>query len=674
MKASAIVAVLLMFLVIPHLTGCAEGKRTEVAAPSGVPSQALPAARKPVEVAAPSGGPSQGPPAAAKKPVGDGLLVIPLLTFQDASPWKTDLGSNFGLLLGPEEHMPNEVSGKPAVRQTLMWEKGNRYIRVRFERLARPHIFAGLWLSVFGHVEDRTVRLPAEVAERVDAVRFRAKAANRPVQFKLEAKTWDKEVASEQYFVARDQWQTFTLPLRPVTVVKELKELVFVIESRFQGADVDQSPSGALDLADVCLTGAPAPSLQAVPTEEELLDWTRHIGLRYFLWNYREPVVGRGFVLERNSFHDLVSIAGVGFAFPAIVVAEQEGQIPPDQARSRVMAMLRWIEAMNCNNGRSGLHGFPYHFLTPDGTQAGTSEVSTVDWALCAAGVRVVRQRYAQDPAIRDLAEAILKRPRWADTLSRAGRICHGFTKDGTPLSTDWGSSFTEEAYLVAVEAVASGGVDADVFKNLLRQPREGFWPSQNGSGFTYNWLQLWTGPREPFATNSIKAYARDAAFCLKRFGRPLLGLTACETFSGQDDDGFLKWDTYLGEIGSDCHMAAPGTVKHVAVCPYGAALALPFMRREATAALEEYVKLGAVHPLLGFPDSLRMEDLPPGADKPIPGWTQFAIDVGPMWMAAEACGPDKGRVAKWYLQDERIQAALARLDASLKGPTDHQP
>jgi len=63
----------------------------------------------------------------------------------------------------------------------------------------------------------------------------------------------------------------------------------------------------------------------------------------------------------------------------------------------------------------------------------------------------------------------------------------------------------------------------------------------------------------------------------------------------------------------------------------------------------------------------MRMENLPEGAMAPIFNWTQFAIDVGPMWMAIEACSENKGRVAELYLKDERIQMALEQLQSYME-------
>jgi len=603
-----------------------------------------------------------------------GLLEIPLATFSDGHPWKTDLGSNFGFYLGPEEQRPKAPAERPKIRHVLGWEDGNPFLSLGFSGLKPPDHFAGSWLGVFGSTQEPRVVLPAGIGQRLRAVRFRARAPDAPVHFKLEAKT--PGGMRDQRFDATAEWQTFTMPL-PESAVRSgggafatqaLRELAFVIESRLQPGRADAARSGLLELDDVCLICDGERPFRPPQTEDELLQWVRDRCLHYFIWNYREPAGGRGIVLERNSFHDLVSVSGIGYAFPALIIAENEGLLSADEARSRALGLLRWLDALDCSSGTGGWHGFPYHFLKPDGTRAGASEVGTIDWAICAAGIRVAGQHYAGDGEIEPLATGLLARPDWQTAVGDSGRIAHGFNGDGKLLDAEWGSAFTEEAYLVALEAVASGDLGSEVFGELAREVRDGFWPSWFGSGFTYDWLQLWTGPREPFSTNSRRAYQADAELCAKRYGRPVMGLTACETFSGVDENGFLKWDTYAGETGSDVHLAGEAGIDRRSVCPYGAALALPFVREKAVAALFEYVKLGFVHPLLGLPDSVRLEDLPQGAEGPVPNWTQFAIDVGPMWMAIEACRPSGGRVAELYLTDGDVKDALEQLDASLAG------
>jgi hypothetical protein len=91
----------------------------------------------------------------------------------------------------------------------------------------------------------------------------------------------------------------------------------------------------------------------------------------------------------------------------------------------------------------------------------------------------------------------------------------------------------------------------------------------------------------------------------------------------------------------------------------------MPFAREKAVAALAEFAKLSGVHPVIGLPDSIRLEELPTGFKNSIPSWTQFAIDIGPMWMAIEAS--EGNRVAGLYLKDASVSQALEQLDGTMK-------
>ena len=106
-------------------------------------------------------------------------------------------------------------------------------------------------------------------------------------------------------------------------------------------------------------------------------------------------------------------------------------------------------------------------------------------------------------------------------------------------------------------------------------------------------------------------------------------------------------------------------SVSHKSICPYGAALALPFIKGKAVYSLRVYAGLCSPNPILGFPDSLRMEEMPAVWSAPVPNWTQFAIDVGSMLLSIENSeGP--GFVAKLYTKDINIADALSKLKASL--------
>ena len=75
-----------------------------------------------------------------------------------------------------------------------------------------------------------------------------------------------------------------------------------------------------------------------------------------------------------------------------------------------------------------------------------------------------------------------------------------------------WADAFSEETEIIYLEALASGKVDDLDLDRIYRSKKNGFYISWYGSGFTYNWLQLWTGPKEPYLSNSVSAYQYDAS------------------------------------------------------------------------------------------------------------------------------------------------------------------
>lgn len=583
---------------------------------------------------------------------------IPLLTFSDGHNWKTDLGSKYEVRT---VHQGKQNSEKPQTKRSIRWDAPSPYLALQIAERATVEAEVQLNVAVFGKSDATRNSIPDELATMVTSVQVNVRSPHAGTQFQLRALANDGEFVCEQNFAATEKWQTFELTV-PGTQLH-----VFQITS--DGSESSSGPAAETDwelhVDDVQLVCADAPEFEMPRSADAMLSLTQDRGVRYFIWNYRELEPGRGFILDRNSFQDTISSAAIGYALPAYVIAQREGLLTAAECKRRTRALLRWLTDLDCDQGVGGRFGFPYHFLRPDGTRAGDSEISTVDWAICASGIRVARAVYAEDEQIVSLATELLSRPYW-HAAKKSGFISHGFGSDGRLLSSVWGSSFTEEALLVSVEAIAAGGASLDLFARCDRQERHGYWPSWFGAGFTYNWLQLWTGPVEPLATNSTKAFQADIRFCREKFGGTKFGLTACETFSKRDERGFLIWNKYLGESGSDVHLANPHEVKHLALCPYGAALAMPFAKDKAKAALLAYANESSFHPLIGFVDSLRVADLPEGCSEPIPNWTQFAIDVGPMWMAIEAAKPGGGRIAELYRSDPDIQRILTKLLASL--------
>lgn len=458
-----------------------------------------------------------------------------------------------------------------------------------------------------------------------------------------------------------------------------LVEQVFQMEAmkiktclmNFEGAAAKEvvffsSSSGAQDslqfgIDDIYLKTNDAQPFSPPTADEEFLNWLKRASFHFFDWNYVALPGNKGVVSESNTERNIVSLSGIGYAYPIFIIGAEEGYISPEEAKRRVKAMLQWQLDQNWFDGSGGWHGFPHHYFKPDGTYH-WADVSTIDWAICAAGIRVAKQYYNNDPEIVSMAETLLARPNWQAALAADDKIAMGFNGlSGAMNPYRWALAFSEETELVYLEAVASGQLPASVFNAIVRQKKGGFYPSWFGAGFTYNWLQLWTGPQEPYQTNSVAAYNIDASTSQSAFGRPLMGLTACSTVKEARPKGFLNWGMYISHQGGSVR-GTTGSVIQISPAPYGAALALPFTRSKSLTALREFVKMGYYHEYLGLPDNVRINDLPEGFG-PSPNWDPYDINIGPIILAIEQV--QGNRIGALYLADAQIVQALAPLIAS---------
>ncbi len=191
----------------------------------------------------------------------------------------------------------------------------------------------------------------------------------------------------------------------------------------------------------------------------------------------------------------------------------------------------------------------------------------------------------------------------------------------------------------------------------------------------------MWTGLQEPYALNSTLAYLNEAETAEAELGRSLLGLTACTTSTHEsgavNEDGFVDWGQYMSEQGGSAggsnwnyDSSDPSSVnyiKHSSPAPYGAILALPFLRSKAIDALHEYTDIGFYNRYLGFPDNIRMLDLPKdssgnvvGFTKPVPHWDHFDINMGAAALAIEQTQDNS--IGGYYLSDPDISANLPLL------------
>jgi hypothetical protein len=438
-----------------------------------------------------------------------------------------------------------------------------------------------------------------------------------------------------------------------------------------QNQDLSTFKEGAIGIDDIYLNNGSTVSFQPPVDDTQLIEWLKKSSINYFLWNYRDLGNGRGVVLEASDETSRVSLSGIGYAYAVYILAENENMITSQLARERVLSMLKWQQGQNWFNGSGGVYGFPLHYYNVDGSglyQSDAAAVSTIDWAICAAGLRTVKQKFSADAEIVDICNELLNRPMWEESIHtntndsyRLGRISKGLNAiNGAKNGQVWADAFSEETEIIYLEALASGKVNNLDLDRIYREQKDGYYVSWFGAGFTYNWLQLWTGAIEPYKSNSIAAFQSDAATCNSKFGIPIMGLTACGTMSNVSNNGFINWDKYIGNQGAFVSGANTAEVIQISPATYGAVLALPFQPSDAIQALREYTKLGYYHPLLGLPDNIRINDLPQNLDVPAPNWNTYDINIGPIAMAIDQY--QQNIISNYYMSDSAIVQSLESL------------
>ncbi|NJM26147.1 MAG: hypothetical protein HC859_12315 [Bacteroidia bacterium] len=429
--------------------------------------------------------------------------------------------------------------------------------------------------------------------------------------------------------IKADTFATFNVSIAS----EKLKRIDFKI---VQGDQTDMEGQNAFAIDDLYLTdSSPTPFIPPA-SDAVFLQWLKRASLRYFQYNFKYNGSNKGVVVESFTDQKKVSLSGLGYAYAAFLIMKNDGVISSAEAKEKIAAMLNWQYAQNWFDGSAGIHGFPYHYFNLDGSGL-SKDASTIDWAMCAAGLRVVRQHYQNDTQIVTMINELLARPDWNTAIDTSNKIVMGFDGNtGSANNYRWGLSFSEETELVYLEAVACGDLKSRHFGSIVRKKKNGFYPSWFGAGFTYNWLQLWTGAREPYKTNSVLAFQTDYNAGQAAFGKPIMGLTACLTVTDMDENGFLRWTRYVSNQGSTVHGTNINSeVIQVSPATYGAVLALPFNSSLAMASLRELVSLGFYHPYIGLPDNIRLKELP-GEMTPPANWDTFDINIGPQALAIE--------------------------------------
>ncbi|GAB4577545.1 MAG: glucoamylase family protein [Anaerolineales bacterium] len=117
---------------------------------------------------------------------------------------------------------------------------------------------------------------------------------------------------------------------------------------------------------------------------------------------------GFGLTVDTTKNPQIASIAAVGFALSAWVIAAERGYLPQEKAQEITRKTFSTLL-----NQVSHHRGFFAHFLDMEtGQRHQKCEYSTIDTALCLNGV-ITAAAYFQDAEIRELAQQLLARVDW---------------------------------------------------------------------------------------------------------------------------------------------------------------------------------------------------------------------------------------------------------------------
>lgn len=344
----------------------------------------------------------------------------------------------------------------------------------------------------------------------------------------------------------------------------------------------------------------------------------------------------QGFGLTVDATRDLhvASIASVGFALSAWVIADARGFLRRERALEIVKGTLSTLL-----HHVSHHRGFFAHFVNmKNGERVRKCEYSTIDTALCLNGV-ITAAAHFHDAELDDLAEQILSRVDWNFIIfEKEGktlfRMAYNPDKDGDYVHGDPG--FIHQWDMAAEQKMmylqAAPRIDPEVARQLYQGfARDiGHYEGQpvivnpGGNLFAYQFSEAWLDTRKYLDPDGVDWFNNTRLATLANRSFCVAHSQIFKTYHAN------SWGASAGDSpwGYDVSGATPSldTPKpNGTVSIYGALAALPFIPEEALAMIQYLYK---EHPQTwgryGFFDS-------------------YNLDVDPPWYSHTLYGIDKG-------------------------------
>lgn len=367
-----------------------------------------------------------------------------------------------------------------------------------------------------------------------------------------------------------------------------------------------------------------------------ILEKELHGSIDFFLDYTNLQPHSQGFGLTVDATRDLhvASIASVGFALSAWVIADARGFLRRERALEIVKGTLSTLL-----HHVSHHRGFFAHFVNmKNGERVRKCEYSTIDTALCLNGV-ITAAAHFHDAELDDLAEQILSRVDWNFIIfEKEGktlfRMAYNPDKDGDYVHGDPG--FIHQWDMAAEQKMmylqAAPRIDPEVARQLYQGfARDiGHYEGQpvivnpGGNLFAYQFSEAWLDTRKYLDPDGVDWFNNTRLATLANRSFCVAHSQMFKTYHAN------SWGASAGDSpwGYDVSGATPSldTPKpNGTVSIYGALAALPFIPEEALAMIQYLYK---EHPQTwgryGFFDS-------------------YNLDVDPPWYSHTLYGIDKG-------------------------------
>jgi hypothetical protein len=379
-----------------------------------------------------------------------------------------------------------------------------------------------------------------------------------------------------------------------------------------------------------------------------------------YFWENSDPKTGLsldrartdGSGLPKNHpSYNIASSAATGFALTSYCIAAERKWMSANDLKNRTRNTLDYFANRSFHK-----NGWFYHWLDREtGERRWNSEISSIDTALLLGGVLSVRQCFADDKEIVELATKIYERIDFKWMLNNGKVLSHGWKPETGFLKSVWGD-YSENAslYLLAI-----GGKNNPIpWQSWYAWKRN--WVNYAGYKylsakapiFIHQYSQAWfdfRNKREQYKTFKVD-YHRNSEIATR--AHKACNLSLSKRFPGYSENmwGISANDSPRGYVVWDCPPASPeidGTV-----APYVAAASLMFAPEIALPVLQEMkAKYGdKIYGRYGFADAFN----------PTTGWVNpdiIGIDAGIQLIGIENFRT--GNVWKWFMANPETKNAL---------------